>query len=563
MNHTTPLPESELGALKRLISRCALLALPFVVWQILELFVLPIDFFTFRVWEAALASPERYPGPYYPNLHVLKEKEYGDYFRASERLKKSKRVTWYIDNFGWRNRPEVEQAPRYDVVLLGDSNIVGSYLDQKDTLSEVLMRNDFPAAYSYAYAHDHISLAFSDARLLAKSPKLFVVESKAGNWYSTDSYLTNFIVRNDGTLQIRDRSGEFATYFYDHRRSRVIEKLKTRIGKQPALHWAKSTLSTEFNLRNSNEKAIRGVPTPGGAGSDGWRPGRPELYSKKMRRKGGLPAKSNDPGAFQVTGKGTYWRSGFFAPTDATKEIRIRFNARNSVGPTIHRVWIKEGLNQRSLGEVFVTREWRSFDIPVSVQDGEELEVKIDQMDAWQWLHVADFHVENARDASSRSVTVQDPDKPATQHQGTAPYIERPKSLPPLDGQRQVLSIQEAQYYFYLASKALQRHAAERNADVVILLMPDTVSGPLMPAVRQLRAEGVKVIAYEPTEKLPTGVDYGWFWSRFDSHWTEGAVRMISDEISHMVKEGKVENRPFTEELKARYSDSHATPARN
>lgn len=561
--YSSPLRESELGALKRLICRCALLSLPFVIWQLLELFVLPIDFFAFRVWEAALASPARYPGPYYPNLHVLKEKEYGDYYRVGERLKKHKPVEWYTDNFGWRNRPSVEQSPQYDVVLLGDSNIVGSYLDQKDTLSEVLMRNAFGAAYSYAYAHDHISLAFSDERLLAKSPKLFVFESKAGNWYSTGDYLTNFIMLDDGTLRVRDRTDEFKTYFYDTHRSRVIEKWKTRIGKQPALHWAKSTLATEFNLRKSDEKVIPGLPSSGAAEGNGWRPVHPELYSNKTKRKNGPPEKPSDTSAFRVTGKGTYWRSGAFAPISESQEIRIRFRARNSVGPTNHRVWIKEGLNQRTVGEIAVTREWRAFDIPVSVPAGEKLEIQIDQMDGWQWLLVADLQVENASNIPAESVSMHSPDERASQRAGTEPHIEKPASLPPLDGQRRVLSVPEAQYYFYLASKALQRHAVERNADAIILLMPDTVSGPLMPAVRQLRAERVKVIAYEPTAQWPTGVDYGWFWSRFDSHWTEGAVRLIGDEIARMAKEGRAENRPFSDEMKARYSEMHGEVAKH
>ncbi len=561
--HSSPLPESELGALKRLICRCALLSLPFVIWQLLELFVLPIDFFTFRVWEAALASPERYPGPYYPNLHVLKENEYGDYYREGARYRKRKRVAWYIDNFGWRNRPSVEQSPLYDVVVLGDSNIVGSYLDQKDTLSEVLMRNAFSTVYSYAYSHDHISFVFSDERVLAKSPKLFVIESKAGNWFSTGDYLTNFIMLDDGNLQLRDRSEEFKTYFYDTRRSRVVEKLKTRIGKQPALHWAKSTLATEFNVRKRVQQAIFGLPAIGGAEGNGWRPVHPELYSKKTKRKNGLPEKPNDTSAFRVTGKGAYWRSGAFAPIGPDREVRIRFRARNSVVPTNHRVWIKEGHNQRTVGEIALTREWRSFDIPVSVPAGETLEIQIDQMDGWQWLLVADFQVENATDIPDESASAHRSDERVSQRAGTEPYIEKPASLPPLDGQRRVLSVPEAQYYFYLASKSLQRHAAERNADAIILLMPDTASGPLMPAVRQLRAEGVKVIAYEPTAKWPTGVDYGWFWSRFDSHWTEGAVRLVGDEIARMAKEGKVENRPFSDEMKARYSEMPKDPAKH
>jgi len=52
----------ELKCLRRIGFRSALLLLPFLVLQLLELFVFPIQFFTFRVWEEALSTPYRYPG---------------------------------------------------------------------------------------------------------------------------------------------------------------------------------------------------------------------------------------------------------------------------------------------------------------------------------------------------------------------------------------------------------------------------------------------------------------------------------------------------------------------
>src|SRR5258706_14712801 len=129
----------ELRNFRRLSLQAALLVLPFLGTLFLELFVLPVDLFTFRVWEAALATPYRYPGAFYPDLHVKKLKEYGDHYREGDPNKvRAKAVEWHIDGYGWRNRPEIERRKNYDVVVLGDSNIVGSFLDQHDTLTEAL-----------------------------------------------------------------------------------------------------------------------------------------------------------------------------------------------------------------------------------------------------------------------------------------------------------------------------------------------------------------------------------------------------------------------------------------
>lgn len=131
----------------------------------------------------------------------------------------------------------------------------------------------------------------------------------------------------------------------------------------------------------------------------------------------------------------------------------------------------------------------------------------------------------------------------------------RPPNLTPLDGSGRSLTVAESQYYFYLATKAMQRKANERGMDFIMYVMPDYNTNRLMPAIRQLRAEGIKVLAYEPQGNWKSGVDENWYWQKADSHWTEAAVRLTADEILRMSETQAVANRPFSTELQAAYSN--------
>ena len=166
----------------RVCLRGLLIISPFLILTLIELFVLPIDYFTFRIWEAALSGDYRYPAMYYPNLHIKKEKEYGDAYRSG--IVQTKSVEWFTDSYGWRNRPEVEKRERYDAVVIGDSNIVGSFLDQKNTLAEVLSERAHKTVYTYASESTALSLFFSDPRPVLMTPSMIFVESKAGNWFA-------------------------------------------------------------------------------------------------------------------------------------------------------------------------------------------------------------------------------------------------------------------------------------------------------------------------------------------------------------------------------------------
>ncbi|MFO1321956.1 MAG: hypothetical protein U1F52_20310 [Burkholderiales bacterium] len=134
-----------------------------------------------------------------------------------------------------------------------------------------------------------------------------------------------------------------------------------------------------------------------------------------------------------------------------------------------------------------------------------------------------------------------------------AASFPKPPNLTPLDGSGRELSVAESQYYFYQAAKALQRRARERGMDFIMYVMPDYNIPRLMPAIEQLRREGVKVLAYEPQGTWTAGVDTDWFWQQADSHWTEAAVRLTADEILYMWQTQAVENRRFSREMMDAY----------
>jgi hypothetical protein len=384
---------TEFRAVAQLSRRSALIAFPFLIALFLEVFVLPIDFFTFRVWEAALATPYRYPGAFYPNLHVYKAREYGDRYREGDEDKvQAKPVEWFIDGYGWRNRPETEQDERYDVVLLGDSNIVGSFLDQHDTLSEALSGRASKVVYSYSYGSDHIGLYFSDPRLRRKSGPLLVVESKVGNWQTTQDYLKNFREMPDGSLDLVDRTQEFSDNFYAANRSLYLERIESRLTKQATFHWLKANLQVVFTLatRAGGDSFLGFVSSAGADRKVGWRPGSWVVENGTFN-----PLTEEPQPALRVraTGANAYWHTEPFIATNSDAKIVVRFEAKNSITPSRHRIWIFEDGSYRSVGEFVAEGDWRRFEIPISTNPNSTLELQIDQPDNWQSLSIRDFQV--------------------------------------------------------------------------------------------------------------------------------------------------------------------------
>jgi hypothetical protein len=155
--------------MKALLQKSLLFAGPFLIFGAMELFVLPIDAFTFRVWEAARNLNPYFQGPFLPNLHVRKV-EGGDLRLPNG---PTKEVEWFTDSFGYRNRPR--SIERYDVVAVGDSHFVGAFLDQRNTFEETLERHCDCLVYNHAYNGPGDLATYLKQERFARSPPSLVL----------------------------------------------------------------------------------------------------------------------------------------------------------------------------------------------------------------------------------------------------------------------------------------------------------------------------------------------------------------------------------------------------
>ena len=138
---------------------------------LVELFVLPIHFFTFRVWEAVIATHFRFalPGPFYPNMKVTMI-EKGDLgYRTKFAVKRE--VEWQTDCYGYRKSNT--DNPHHPIIIVGDSSIVGTGLTQQQILSEVLERNLRMSVYPLAPAD--INTFLNSDRFKKNLPKILIL----------------------------------------------------------------------------------------------------------------------------------------------------------------------------------------------------------------------------------------------------------------------------------------------------------------------------------------------------------------------------------------------------
>lgn len=162
---------------KTIIARLSLLFAPLVIWQMVELFVLPVDFFTFRFWEA-LVTQRVYllPGPLYPNVTLVKYSA-GD---LAPRGPSKKLVRFHSDEYGQRNPPRGDKA--YEIVIIGDSNIVGSHIDEPDTIRAAVESRCNCGVYAYgAGLWSNILSFLEDDRFVMSPPTYVVLEFRPGD----------------------------------------------------------------------------------------------------------------------------------------------------------------------------------------------------------------------------------------------------------------------------------------------------------------------------------------------------------------------------------------------
>jgi alginate O-acetyltransferase complex protein AlgJ len=159
--------------MKRILLKSGLFLLPFVIALFVELFVLPIDFFTFRVWEAVVTIKYRkiLPGAFYPNMELTKIEE-GDLVHHTRFVHK-RVATWVTDRYGYRKKNT--DRKKQDIVIIGDSNIAGSGLTQKDILSEVL--EEKMKVSVYPLSPGSIDRYLKEERFAENPPDLVVISS--------------------------------------------------------------------------------------------------------------------------------------------------------------------------------------------------------------------------------------------------------------------------------------------------------------------------------------------------------------------------------------------------
>lgn len=180
--------------MKRFFLKMAIAALPLILFEIVELLVLPIDFFAFRAWEALTPSvgySQLFPGPFYPNQKLVKWSA-GDLHPHGAR---TRLIDFYTDEYGFRNRSSKKQS--YDIVVVGDSLIVGSHLKQNEIISEALERKCHCSVYNYAGGGAiDLKRFVTDPRFLSsdKRPKLVIYQARPWDFEKLEG---RFPVLND------------------------------------------------------------------------------------------------------------------------------------------------------------------------------------------------------------------------------------------------------------------------------------------------------------------------------------------------------------------------------
>lgn len=160
--------------MKDYLKKYILFLLPFAIALCVELFFLPIDFFTYRIWESMLMRiPFRIVnGPFYPNM-VLSKTEAGDLgYRTAYAGKKD--VIWKTDQYGYRKTPMPNRKNR--IVIIGDSITAGSSLTQKDILSERLEEKLRTSVYPLAPASGYLNDLSLHALLRNSAPDIVILQ---------------------------------------------------------------------------------------------------------------------------------------------------------------------------------------------------------------------------------------------------------------------------------------------------------------------------------------------------------------------------------------------------
>jgi lysophospholipase L1-like esterase len=160
--------------MKRFLLKLLFFSFPFLVLIGIELFVLPIDFFSFRAWEAIMVKQFHsvLSGQFYPRIDITKIEVGGDLDPHSP-FAVPKRAKWMTDRYGYRKKDIEGLKPQ--VVVIGDSNIIGAGMSQEEIFSEVL--EDRLKVPVYPYASAGLNAFLKELRFRKDPPRIVIVSS--------------------------------------------------------------------------------------------------------------------------------------------------------------------------------------------------------------------------------------------------------------------------------------------------------------------------------------------------------------------------------------------------
>lgn len=131
-------------------------------------YLTPLDLYTYRSWEAMSPLFLGLGQPFYPNQH-LEIVEVGELGVRTE-YSIEKPVEFITDYYGQRYAGPMLEG--YDIIIVGDSNVVGSGLTQADTIAAVLADETGRSVYPF---YNSIDGFLNEAHLTAQKPQLVIL----------------------------------------------------------------------------------------------------------------------------------------------------------------------------------------------------------------------------------------------------------------------------------------------------------------------------------------------------------------------------------------------------
>lgn len=217
--------------MRRFIFKLALFLLPFLIVLTMELFILPIDYFTFRAWEGLVVRNFKnlFNGPFYPNMKLTKIEE-GDLAHHTKYSKK-RIVKWITDQYGYR---KIKTNGPFQIVIVGDSNIAGSGLTQEEMLSEILESELKVKVYPLAPAG--IGTFLKTRRFIEHPPEILIL----GIVEREIPYLS--ALKSKRRYQIKENLLQSIKGLRENRFLQTIFVLLDRLSKLNMLHHLRATI---------------------------------------------------------------------------------------------------------------------------------------------------------------------------------------------------------------------------------------------------------------------------------------------------------------------------------